>query len=416
MPIEASNANDFVNLVAGAVPEQLAGGTFRGAAVNGTRTGTGNILVEGVDNNEQGQGGVAVCGSACGQGGANTSISPDAIEEYRVITHDFSAEYGKAGGFVTDTVLKSGTNKWHGSLFEYNRVQALAANDWFSNNGGVRDHLVRNQFGGSVGGPILKDKTFFYATVEVHRLRQSVPLTGTSMTQQFYDFVNSGQFASFVDTNLCGGACPTLPTTVGPIFQSQLQKFPLAMPLVNSTEDCSTTTTTDCIGQGLFTSGLAYPVPVYGTATEEEIEPTDQYRTSVKFDHSFSEKDRLHAVYLFEDTHGKDNLAGSDTTFGVPLDNPNRAQTAGVTWDHIFSPAILNQAKIGYVRRKANFFAPGSEGIPAMFTIDALVSGFGGSNGIPQLFTENQFQYKDDLSITKGKHSVKFGGEYRRTR
>ena len=70
MPLEARNANDFVNLVAGAVPEQIAGGTFRGAAVNGTRTGTGNFMVEGVDNNEQGQGGVSICGTACGQGGA----------------------------------------------------------------------------------------------------------------------------------------------------------------------------------------------------------------------------------------------------------------------------------------------------------------------------------------------------------
>jgi len=170
MPLEARNANDFINLVAGAVPEQQAGATFRGAAVNGTRTGTGNFMVEGVDNNEQGQGGVAICGTACGQGGANTSISPDAIEEYRVITHDFNAEYGKAGGFVTDTVLKGGTNQWHGSLFEYNRIQALTAEDWFTNSGvsstgaQLKDHLVLNQFGGSVGGPIVKDKTFFYLT------------------------------------------------------------------------------------------------------------------------------------------------------------------------------------------------------------------------------------------------------------
>src|SRR5713226_4183911 len=175
MRLEARNANDFVNLVAGAVPEIQAGGTFRGAAVNGVRTGGGNFMVEGVDNNEQGQGGVAICGTACGQGGANTSISPDAIEEYRVITHDFSAEYGKVGGFVTDTVLKSGTNSWHGSLFEYNRIQALAANDWFSNVVGIKDHLVRNQFGGSVGGPIVKDKTFFFTSFEEQRLRTSAP-------------------------------------------------------------------------------------------------------------------------------------------------------------------------------------------------------------------------------------------------
>src|SRR6266852_3984130 len=181
MPIEARNANDFINLVAGAVPEQAAGGTFRGAAVNGVRTGGGNFMVEGIDNNEQGQGGVAICGTSCGQGGANTSISPDAIEEYRVLTHDFSAEYGKVGGFVTDTVLKSGTNTWHGSVFEYNRVQALAGNDWFSSASGIKDHLVRNQFGGSVGGPIVKDKTFFYASFEEHRYRQSAPVAGQSI-------------------------------------------------------------------------------------------------------------------------------------------------------------------------------------------------------------------------------------------
>ncbi len=89
-------------------------------------------------------------------------ISPDAIGEYRVITNSFAAEYGKAGGFVTDTVLKSGTNQLHGSLFEYNRVQALAANDFFSNANGIKDSLVRNQFGGSIGGPIIKDKAFFF--------------------------------------------------------------------------------------------------------------------------------------------------------------------------------------------------------------------------------------------------------------
>src|SRR6202521_2612341 len=206
MPLEARNANDFINLVAGSVPEQIAGATCRGASVNGTRTGTGNYQIEGVDNNEQGQGGVAICGTACGQGGANTSISPDAIEEYRVITHDFNAEYGKAGGFVTDTVLKSGTNKWHGSAYEYNRIQALTAEDWFTNaaapiNGvALKDHLVRNQFGGSVGGPIVKAKTFFYTSFEEHRLRESSPVSGTSITQQFYNWVDSGQMATYVNS------------------------------------------------------------------------------------------------------------------------------------------------------------------------------------------------------------------------
>src|SRR5262249_49193171 len=284
--------------------------------------------------------------------------SPDAIQEYRVITHDFSAEYGKAGGFVTDTVLKGGTNQWHGSLFEYNRVQALTANDWFSNNAGVKDHLVRNQFGGSIGAPIIKDKTFSFATVEAHRLRQSQPTSGISMTQQFYDFVNSGQFATFVNGSpLCAGACPNLPTTVGPVFQSLLTRFPQAMPLVNSRINCATDTTGACIGQGAYTTDLPYPVPVYDTATESDITPIDQYRGSIKFDHRFSDKDQVSVTYLVEDTQFSSNIEGSDTTFGVPTENPNRAQTGGVTWMHTLSPTTLNQVKFGYSRRKANFFA-----------------------------------------------------------
>jgi hypothetical protein len=433
MPIEARNANDFVNLVAGAVPELQAGGTFRGAAVNGTRTGTGNFQVEGLDNNEQGQGGVAICGTACGQGGSNTSISPDAIEEYRVITHDFAAEYGKAGGFVTDTVLKGGTNQWHGSLFEYNRIQALTANDWFSNAAGVKDHLVRNQFGGSIGGPIIKDKTFFFLTAEIHRFREAAPVVATSMTQQFYNFVNTGGLANFF--GIAG-----VPATAGPIFQSQLQAFPLAMPLVNSSISCPTGAVSgrllhrsygrstsgpqdlspNCFSQGLFTTGVNYGVPIYDTATEEAITPIDQYRTSVKFDHKLSGKDQLNATYLFEDTHFQCNFCNTDVVaFGVPEDNPNRAQTLALAWTHTFSATVLNQFKAGYVRHTANFFGPGSQGIPELTSLESLSSAggqFGGSTAIPQLFTENQFQYKDDISVTKGRHQLKFGGEYRRTR
>ncbi len=168
MPLEVRNQNTFINLVAGAVPDAMAGST-RGAAVNGTRGGSGNYLVEGTDNNDQGQAGRGQL-SGYDPGGAATSISPDAISEYRVITNSFAAEYGKAGGFVTDTVLKSGTNQWHGSLFEYNRVQALAANGFFSNSSGNEDSLVRNQFGGSIGGPIIKDKAFFFYAMEWQRL------------------------------------------------------------------------------------------------------------------------------------------------------------------------------------------------------------------------------------------------------
>src|SRR5271156_6033510 len=203
MPLETRSQNEFIELLPGAEPAKIAQlGEDRGAAVNGTRSGSGNFLVEGFDNNDQFLGGAG--SSVVGPGGANTTIDPDAIQEYRVIEHIPPAEYGKAGGFVTDTVLKSGTNQWHGSLFEYNRVQALAANSWFSNNAGEQDHLVRNQFGGSVGGPVVKDKTFFFFTAEAHRMRESSPLTVPTITPDFVNFVQTGAFEQFMESNAGG--------------------------------------------------------------------------------------------------------------------------------------------------------------------------------------------------------------------
>src|SRR5580704_5567490 len=195
MPLETRSQNEFLGLVAGAEPAAEAMlGTDRGPAVSGT----GNFMVEGFSNNDQGLGGG---GSLVGPGGANTTISPDAIQEYRVIDGTPPAEYGQAGGFVTDTVLKGGTNQWHGSLFEYNRIQALAANSWFSDFSGSQDHLIRNQFGGSVGGPIIKDRTFFYFTAEAHRLRIGAPLTGDTYTPDFVNFVQSGAFETFIESS-----------------------------------------------------------------------------------------------------------------------------------------------------------------------------------------------------------------------
>ena len=199
MPLEVRNQNSFIELVAGAVPQDDTNNN-RGAAVNGTREGAGSYLVEGGDNNEQGQAGRGQI-SNYDQGGAATTISPDAIQEYRVITNSYSAEYGKGGGFITDTVLKSGTNNGTDR-----RSNTTAFRRWRPMTGfecsRTKDHLVRNQFGGSIGGPIIKDKTFFYGTAEIHRVRQSTPLSTKGTTQQFMDFVNNGGLDAWAESNL----------------------------------------------------------------------------------------------------------------------------------------------------------------------------------------------------------------------
>ena len=455
MPLETRGQNDFINLFAGSVSGAVAlnadnGGTDRGAAVNGTRSGSGNYLVEGFDNNDQGLGGG---GSLVGTGGANTTISPDAIQEYRVIEHNFSAEYGKAGGFVTDTVLKSGTNQWHGSLFEYNRIQALAANSFFSNRSGVKDSLVRNQFGGSVGGAIVKDKTFFYFTTEIHRRRQATPLSADAVTPDFLKFVDSGgleQFAEgtgpYAGQGLCfdltGASCPGKfadSATLGPVFKNLIatQNFPLCVPGSSSCNDSSTFTSATfgnadanaCLARAKRAinpipckPGLTnyYPFTTFGLLTVPQPDQLNQTRYTGKFDHKLSNNDQLNVAYLYDNADETTALNGGSSFFGPDLTSHGRAQNAGVTWSHTFSPTVLNQARVSYVRHTGDFPADPkafAAGIPALFTaFDPGGNSLGNASNLPQFFTENEFVYKDDLSVTKGKHNFKGGGQYSRTR
>ena len=423
-PLEDRTQNAFVNLTAGATPDS---GTGRGSAVDGSRTGTGNFLVDGMDNNDQGLGG----GNAVGGGGAVTTISPDAIQEYRVISHNVPAEYGRAGGFATDTVLKSGTNKWHGSAFEYNRIQALAADDFFSKQAGILDHLVRNQFGGSVGGHLYKDKTYFYATVEIHHKRQSNPETGTVATQAFLNFVTSGNFEKFqegtyantgvtdntgaVQLGLCqayfGFNCPgalTSASKLGPIFQKLLAAEPTAFPLgtANASNDA----------QGFYTAGLLYPVPVYATTTVPIFDALNQNRGSLKLDHKLTDKDQLSFAYLVDLYNDTNSDEAGTSSFGPPGNNIGGAQNFSATWTHTFSPSLLNLFRAGYLRHVSNFVEPGTSGVPEIYAADPLYSGFGAADNIPQLFTENEFLYEDSLTKNLRNHAFKGGFRFIRTR
>ena len=411
-PLENRDTNEFLNILPGAVPDAFAGST-RGAAVNGARGGMGNFLVEGYDNNDQGQGGRGALVS-----GGITSISPDAIQEYRVITSNYSAQYGKAGGFVTDTVLRSGTNEIHGALFAYNRIQALAANDFFSNKEGVEDSLVRNQFGGSFGGPIMRDKTFGFGTVEFHRLRQGAPLTAISTTQQFIDFVRTGAFADFMESDpagFCqqntGAPCPGTfanSRALGANFLKLQAANPIPLATSGFTNEAA----------GLFTGGLLYPVPVYGDVTVINRSFLNASRFTGKVDHIMNERNRFTGTFLLEDSDTGDTHGGSDTTIGVPFLSPGRSILAGLSWTHDFSPTVINEAKISYLRHVRDFAqCPGTDQLPSVVTgIDPLGVGFGCSSNLPQFFTDNQFQYQDHLSMVRGAHSFRMGVEYRRIR
>lgn len=417
MPLEFRDQNVFINLLPGVVPDDFAGST-RGAAVSGARGGSGNFMVEGYDNNDQGQGGRGALIS-----GAITSISPEAIQEYRVLQHNYSAEYGKGGGFVTDTVLKSGTNDIHGSAFYYGRWQKLAANSFFSNKFGDQDARVRNQFGASLGGPLIKDRTFLYGSFEGHLFRETTPLgTGRALTQDFIDFVQSGAFATFAESDpngICnnasifgGGAAPcpgafATSSALGPVFQA------LDNPLFKRgdvTQNPSFVST----GLASFFGDITYPVPIFADASSLDKSGQNTNRVSLKLDHAATDKDQFSGMFLFEDSDANDSDGGSDNGFGAPISSVGRSVNIGVTYTRTFSPTILNQARAAFLHHTRDF--PELLGnTPSVLTaFDELNWAFGQTSGLPQFFTDNQYQMKDDLSIVHGNHNFKLGGEYRR--
>ena len=159
------------------------------------------------------------------------------------------------------------------------------------------------------------------------------------------------------------------------------------------------------------------PVPAYGTINLVDPQHFNEARWSVKFDHNFSAKDTINGEYLFQDGTYDEAYQCGNNFVGPACIQDGRGQSVGLTWNHTFSPSLLNTVRLGYLRHRLDFPAPaGTLGVPGFYTIDGMGADFGQYAGLPQYFTENQFQYMDTMSLVKGKHNFKFGGEYRRTR
>src|SRR5262249_53783480 len=166
LPLITRNPYDLITLSAGATDGPDRGSGFQrgaGFAVNGLRSQSSNFVLDGGENND-------TFVSAPGQ-----NVPLDAIHEFRVQTKNYTAEFGRGAGFVANVVTKSGSNQFHGSVYEFNRNSALAANDSFNNaNGFPKEFFNRNQFGFSAGGPVIKDKTFFFGSAEWLKARSNV--------------------------------------------------------------------------------------------------------------------------------------------------------------------------------------------------------------------------------------------------
>ena len=370
-------------------------------SINGNREQSDNFILDGMDNNQTSENNLGF------------TPSPDAIQEFNLITSNASAEFGNFQGGIINASIKSGTNQYHGDAWEFFRNDVLNANQWENKFNGPGNSLERgklrwNMFGATFGGPVLKNKLFFFVDYQ----------------QQAFDHPTSSQFITVFSNAERAGDFSQLtsqlkdPITGVPYFRNQI---PLAQ--INP------------VAAALFASSY-YPKPINNNAINNAVNQTQQaFNTKqgdAKVDWDITQKDRLSARY--SQSYQDDPLTNSLLIFG---DNYTHApvHNAVGTWTHTFGSNILNEARAGaswITILSGTTFSPkignlGTElGIANANAVGPglLLLGFGGgtapapmsgtitsigSNVVDQNFADTVIQFDDGVTITRGKHVFKTG-------
>ena len=399
LPLNGRSWTDLATLQPGVSPLQnqpsYAQGSDRGnrgygseITVGGARPQEANYRLDGISINDYTNG---APGSVLGG-----ELGVDAIEEFSVITSNYSAEYGKTSGGVVNAVTRSGTNSFHGDAYEFLRNSALDARNFF--DGPKIPAFRRNQFGTSAGGPIRKDKVFVFGDYE--GIRQS--LGTTTVVTVPSDKARSGILCSMPDTGTCTGPF-SVPGGIDPSVQKYLPFWPL------QTEGIKPGTNGD-IGIAKFTG--------------QQITREDFVTSRVDF--KLADKDSLSVTYLGDITP----FSSPDNLNAVLINDRTNRQIVTLEETHVFSPTLVNAARIGYsgegVINNSGASAinplakdPSLAAIPGQFAAQVSVQGLtlfaGGVNGESHFLIHwHTFQAYDDAFWTHGTHSVKFGGAVER--
>ncbi len=451
LPLSARDTYQLLQLQPGVqsnVGQDLFFGTETAGvvSVNGGRGRSNNFTVNGGDANDT---------------FVNLPViqpSPDTIEEFRVLTNNFDAEYGRNSGSVVNVVTKTGSNAVHGNLFEYFRNEKLNASGFFDVE---RPVFKQNVFGGTLGGPIVKDRTFFFVSYEGKRLRRGVssdvvtvptpdealgdfsqpnPATGLAPLP-FGGFITDDFVANLLNAR-CGLGIP-LPSTLPPDGVPYSTAFPgNIIPTA-----CFDPTAADLLTQFVPTdpSGEFQSVP-------GGIENGTQF--TARLDHKINDKHQLSIYYFFSDNFLVKPFArfqaGGAVLPGFGDSSDQRFQQANITHTWVLSPTTVNELRFNYFRAgQETFFHPqrtrsvtdSCATVPATncfadpaFPFEGITPGLGpdregvpfidvggafsiGSNFEGELpAAGNSFQWSDNFSKVVGKHSLKFGGDVRRQR
>src|SRR5271166_2932613 len=411
LPLDGRNFSQLGLLQPGVVPLTPglleAGGPAREGqayAVDGQRPGSNNFLIDGADNVSSVDGGFV--------------LKPpiDAIAEFKILTHNADAEFGRNTGSTTNIVTRSGTNSFHGAAWEFLRNDAMDSSDYFTQS---VQPLKQNQFGATFGGAIIKDKTFFFGYYEGFRNRQgeTVPATVPSAAERQGNF---GQECTDLNatfnqtTGLCSNPNGQLTFFGRPVPFNQMTLFTPIDP-----------TATNVLP--------LFPLPNVGEngfiATQTLSENNDQF--GVRVDHYLSRADTLNFRYMYSSGPTTDPLSpvGANVP-GFPVGEYDRAQNFVAQETHIFSPTTIGVARFSFLRntflldQHLNHEPPSGLGFQYAPTLASAAGPpfiqIGGYASVgdpitgPRNTYQNTFDLSGSLSWIRGRHEMKFGGGYRR--
>jgi hypothetical protein len=401
LPLATRNYVQLTLLTAGSVhpdPSSFTNGQTTASSgrpyVNGNREQANNFILDGLDNNQ-------VSDNLVGY-----APSVDAIQEFNEITQNAPAEFGNFMGAIVSTSIKSGTNQFHGDAFEFLRNDKLNANSWSNNfTGAPRQKLRWNEFGATLGGPIKKDKLFFFVDYQGQRFDTPTSIGATSLLTAKE---RSGDYSQLLPSiqlyNPLSVVNGKRQPFAGNIIPASMLD-PVALKIVNDTS--------------------AYPLPTGSGLINNYLYASHTYingdQGDAKVDWTITDKDRLSARY-------SQSMITNPTTNNVPIFYDSFANypthNGVLDWTRTISPTIVNEARVGvnYVFVNNGAASNGVNDLPSTVGLPGVVSAFlpaqnfsGGNAGaignsdIYQLFADTVIQYEDTVNITKGAHTFHLG-------
>lgn len=404
LPLDGRDFAQLGTLQPGVVPLTpgllQAGGGLRdsqGYAVDGQRPESNNFMIDGADNVNDVDAGFV--------------IKPpiDAIAEFRIMTHNADAEFGRNTGSTTNIITRSGSNSFHGALWEFFRNDVMDSSDYFTQS---VQPLKQNQFGATFGGPIRKDKTFFFGYYEGFRNRQGETDSATVPSR----LERTGDFSEMCTEGFTAGLCNNPAHQLYSLFTGQ------PVPVSNNLLPAIDSTAQDLLP--------FFPIANHGLNTfissETKSETNDQF--GVRIDQYLSSADTLNFRYMFSGGPTTDPLspAGANVP-GFPIGADDRAQNFVAQDTHIFSPSVIAIARVSYLRNKFLFGTHINQDFPSDFQYQPSLAAaigppfiqVGGYASVGNPITgprdtyQNTFDYSGSLSWIRGRHEMRFGGGYR---